>query len=122
MNKDLAKMSDNNYQDHMQLIKQMEEQTKTTVVQNTDHSVQPPETGYSDEKVPAAAAVKQSPAANEKTITIEDEIDSDQQDDDDGYSEDGFVQDTLNSSPQTKKKIVSPSASLPASIMKSIPP
>ncbi len=99
----------------------MEEQTKTTVVQK-------PETGYSDEKVPAAAAeivVKQSPAVNEKTITIEEEIVSSQQDeddDDDGYSEDGFVQETLNESPQTKQKIVSPSASLPASIMKSVPP
>ena len=131
MNKDLAKISDEdgkNYQDHMQLIKQMEEQMKTTVVKkkNIGYSVQPPESGYSDEKVPIAVAeVKQSPAINQKTITIEDEVVSEQQDDedddDDGYSEDGFVQDTLNSSPQTKQKIVSPSASLPASIMKSIP-
>ena len=61
-----------------------------------------PETGYSDQKVPA-----------EKDISIEDA------DEEDKYSEDEFVEETLQSpDPPQKKKVQSPTSSvLPASIV-----
>ena len=61
-----------------------------------------PETGYSDQKVPA-----------EREISIEDA------DEEDKYSEDEFVEETLQSpNPPEKKKVQSPTSSvLPASMV-----
>jgi len=62
-----------------------------------------PETGYSDQKVPAA-----------KEISI-----SDADEEEDKYSEDEFVEETLQSpDPPQKKKVQSPTSSvLPASLV-----